>query len=52
MLSKLIKKEMHDLKSYFQELGFTHEAKKEEGVEELFVKASGIGLKIAQAPKE
>ncbi len=37
-VSKMLKKELSDLKSYFQELGFSYEAVKENGHEDYIVR--------------
>lgn len=51
MVGKLIKKDVSDLKSYFQELGFSYEAVKENGKDDLIVKFTGSGS-LLQRQKE
>lgn len=38
VIQKMIKKDKDDLKSYFQELGFTYDAVKEDGQDDFIVK--------------
>lgn len=51
VVAKLIKKELTELRSYFQELGFTYDPIKEDGQDDYVVKFNGAGLYI-QKPQE